>query len=128
MVWAGPLSSWISILDIFLSMDVDIFVPGHGPLGTKDDVRDVREILSFIVETGTKAYAEGVRDPVALAYQITLPEKWRKYGEQERLVMNLCVFWREMDSNYKMPELFELLCIGGEYHRHLQEENILQKF
>ncbi len=121
MVWAGPYFSWIHILDIFLSMDVDVFVPGHGPLGTKDDVRDVRDILTFIMKTGKKAYDGGIRDPIALAYQTVLPAKWRNYGEQERLVMNFCAFWREVDSSYKTPEFFDLMCIGGEFHKHIQE-------
>lgn len=35
-------------------------MPGHGPVGTKDDVRVVRDILSFFIEIGTRGYAEGV--------------------------------------------------------------------
>ena len=121
MVWAGPCSSWIRILDIFISMDIDIFVPGHGPLGTKDDVRDARDILIFIMEAGHKAYAAGIRDPVEAAYQIVVPEKWKHYGEQERVVMNMCTFWKEVDPGYKTPEFFELMCIAGEYHRHINK-------
>jgi len=120
-VWAGPFSSWIRILDLFLTMDIDLFVPGHGPVGTKDDVRDVRDILSFFIETGTRGYSQGIRDPVELAYQTRFPEKWRGYGEQERMVINLCSFWKEVDPEYKVPGFHELMCIAGDYHKFLNE-------
>jgi len=120
-VRAGPFSSWVRILDIFLSMDINIFVPGHGPVGTKDDVRNVRDILSFFIEIGTRGYAEGVRDPIKLAYQTRFPEKWREYGEQERMVINLCSLWKELDPAYQMPGFHDLMCIAGEYHKFLED-------
>ena len=120
-MWGGPFSSWVRILDHFCEMDVDYFVPGHGHVCSKDDVRDMRDILTFIEDTGRKAYTEGERDPVALAYKTTIPPKWENYGEQERLVMNFVTFWKEVDPSYKEPQFFDLMCVAGEYHKHLNE-------
>ena len=97
-------------------MDIDLFVPGHGPVGT-----DVRDILSFFIETGTKAYAQGFRDPIKAAYQTRFPEKWRGYGEQERMVINLCTFWKELDPEYKVPGFHDLMCIAGDYDKFLKD-------
>jgi cyclase len=119
IVWAGPFSNWIAITDKFLSMDVEAFVPGHGHVGTKEDVQDVKDVLSWFVNTADKAYAEGERDPIALAYRTKIPEKWKNYGETERVVMNFCAYWKELDSNYRMPEFFELMNIAGLYHEFL---------
>jgi len=102
-------------------MEVEIFVPGHGPIGTKEDVRDVKDILSFIVNAADKAYAIGERDPVALAYRTKIADKWTKYGEQERLVMNFCSYWKEIDSSYQMPEFFDLMNLAGLYHEFLSK-------
>jgi hypothetical protein len=102
-------------------MDVDYYVPGHGHVCSKKDVRDMRDILTFIEDTARKAYAEGERDPIALAYKTQIPEKWENYGEQERLVMNFITFWKEVDPSYKEPEFFELMCLAGEYHKHLNQ-------
>ena len=32
IAWAGPVSNWIAACDRILGMDVDVIVPGHGPL------------------------------------------------------------------------------------------------
>ena len=32
IVWAGPLSNWVSACDLMLGMDVETVVPGHGPV------------------------------------------------------------------------------------------------
>jgi len=104
-------------------MDVEIFIPGHGPIGTKEDVKDMKDILSFIVNVADKAYATGERDPVALAYRTKIPEKWTTYGEQERLVMNFCSYWKEIDSSYQMPQVFELLNLAGVYHEFLSKRS-----
>jgi cyclase len=105
-------------------MDVDVFVPGHGPVGTKDDVRDVCEILSFIEETGKKAFAAGIDDPVKLAFQTRFPEKFRGYGEQERMVLNMMALWKELNPIYQIPEFLDCICIAAEYHRIINEPEL----
>jgi hypothetical protein len=121
-VWTGPYSSWIRILDNFLAMDIDIFVPGHGPVGTKDNVRDARDILAFIEDTGRKAYEAGERDPVKVAHNTRFPGKWRQYGEQERMIQNMCALWKELDPTYVVPPFHDLMCMLGDYHKVLNEE------
>jgi cyclase len=32
IAWAGPVSNWIAACDRILAMDVEVIVPGHGPL------------------------------------------------------------------------------------------------
>jgi hypothetical protein len=58
---------------------------------------------------------------ILLAYKTTIPQKWENYGEQERLVMNFVTFWKEVDPSYKEPQFFDLMCVAGEYHKHLNK-------
>ena len=41
----GDLPSWGRVLDSILAMDVEKIIPGHGPLSTKEDVKDMKKYL-----------------------------------------------------------------------------------
>lgn len=38
IAWAGPVSNWVRACDRILALDVDVIVPGHGPLADKQAV------------------------------------------------------------------------------------------
>ena len=42
IAWAGPVSNWIAACERILAMDVDVIVPGHGPVTGKQAVRELR--------------------------------------------------------------------------------------
>src|SRR5262249_49372389 len=48
IIWAGPVSNWIKACDLMLAMDIDVVVPGHGPITDKSGIRQVRDYLSFV--------------------------------------------------------------------------------
>ncbi|MBI4793384.1 MAG: MBL fold metallo-hydrolase [Deltaproteobacteria bacterium] len=41
----GNIEEWVKVLDRIAAMDVDKIIPGHGPVSTKKDVRDMKEYL-----------------------------------------------------------------------------------
>lgn len=41
----GNIEEWVKVLDRIAAMDADKIIPGHGPVSTKKDVRDMREYL-----------------------------------------------------------------------------------
>lgn len=41
----GDLDGWNRILDYILYMDVEKIIPGHGPLSSKNDVKDMKDYL-----------------------------------------------------------------------------------
>lgn len=41
----GDIPGWTKTLDALLAMDVERIIPGHGPLSTKTDVREMKEYL-----------------------------------------------------------------------------------
>ena len=59
IVWAGPLANWIAACDLMLGMDVDVVVPGHGPVTDKSGVRAVRDYLAFVDAEATARHAAG---------------------------------------------------------------------
>ena len=60
IVWAGPLSNWIAACDLMLGMDVDVVVPGHGPVTDKAGVASVHDYLSFVDDAAGRMQASGV--------------------------------------------------------------------
>ncbi len=41
----GDISGWTKSLDALLAMDLERIIPGHGPLSTKKDLREMKEYL-----------------------------------------------------------------------------------
>ncbi|HWN67456.1 MAG TPA: MBL fold metallo-hydrolase, partial [Haliangium sp.] len=54
IMWAGPVVSWIAALDRILGLDVDVVVPGHGPLADKSGVRRLRDYFVHLDEESRK--------------------------------------------------------------------------
>lgn len=73
--WKGNPREWINILELISVYDLATLVPGHGPVGTMDDLRQLQELLremlhqaSAVVERkGAAADAELVPVPPAYA-------------------------------------------------------------
>lgn len=97
VVWAGPVSNWISACDRILDMNVEVIVPGHGPLADKAAVREVKAYFEYLYEQARTCHAEGL-DPVGAARAIAL-DPWAQWGERERLGVNIATIYRELDGD-----------------------------
>ncbi|SFI22534.1 MBL fold metallo-hydrolase [Albimonas pacifica] len=87
IAWAGPLSNWIAACDRILAMDVEVVVPGHGPVTDKDGVRAMRDYLVFVTEEARRRFDAGL-DFLAAAHDIELG-RFAGLGDPERLVVNV---------------------------------------
>lgn len=43
----GYITKWIEAIDRVMKMDVDVLVPGHGPVGTKNELGQTRAYLEL---------------------------------------------------------------------------------
>ena len=84
IAWAGPIANWITACDLMLDMDVDVVVPGHGPVTDKSGVRAVRDYLAFVEAEATARYSAGV-DAFDAAREIADAEG---LGDGYRMVLN----------------------------------------
>jgi glyoxylase-like metal-dependent hydrolase (beta-lactamase superfamily II) len=55
----GGIRPWLDTLDRALELDFDHAVPGHGPIGTREDVRQFQAFLRELATFGALAAAEG---------------------------------------------------------------------
>src|SRR5439155_20319544 len=60
IVWAGPVSNWIAACDRILGMDVDVIVPGHGPVTDKSAVHELKAYFEYLYESARRTHAAGL--------------------------------------------------------------------
>jgi glyoxylase-like metal-dependent hydrolase (beta-lactamase superfamily II) len=96
IAWAGPVSNWIAACERILSMDVEVIVPGHGPLADKSSVAEVRDYFEYLQERAGDLHAAGMT-PLQAARALEL-DRWGQWGERERLAVNLATIFRELDG------------------------------
>jgi cyclase len=96
IVWAGPASNWIAACDRILALDLEVIVPGHGPLADKHAVAELKAYLEYLYEQSRCMHAEGM-SPVQAARSLSL-DRWADWGERERLAVNLASIFRELEG------------------------------
>ena len=93
VMWAGPVQSWIDAWDYMMSLDVEVIVPGHGPIATKADVRRQKEYFEFVRDEARKRFDAGMHWEEA-ARDIHLGA-YARLSDAERIVGNVFTLYRE---------------------------------
>jgi cyclase len=94
IAWAGPVSNWIDACDRILAMDVDVIVPGHGPLAGLDAVRELKAYFEYLYSEARSCHAAGMT-ALQAARSISL-QRWADWGDSERLVVNIANIYGEL--------------------------------
>jgi cyclase len=110
IVWAGPLGNWVAACDLMLGMDVDVVVPGHGPLTDKAGIVAVRDYLAFVDAEATARHDAGL-DAFAAAKEIAAlvdaGEDFSSWGEAGRIAVNVETVYRTLDPTHRSPDVVE---------------------
>lgn len=77
----GDLEGWGKTLDAILSLDVDAIVPGHGPISTKKDVKEMKEYLLAFDKKARELVAAGAKDAQSMAAELKKALPPRAQGE-----------------------------------------------
>jgi cyclase len=94
IVWEGPVANWIAACDRLLELDVDVIVPGHGPVTDKEGVRRTKRYWERLTETARKGREAGAgADEIARGL---LAEAFDGWTEAHRLVANVDAICREL--------------------------------
>lgn len=76
----GDMKSWTRVLDSIMSMDVDIIIPGHGPVSGKKDLKEMKEYLAIFDKSARKLSAQS-NDVEYIASEIKKMVPARHEGE-----------------------------------------------
>ena len=114
MIWAGPVRHWIRALDIVLGLDVEVVVPGHGPLTDKSGVRELRGYFEALELEARRCWEAGMT-PRQAAREARL-DQFGALHERERLVANVMAVYRELESAER-PSTVEVMTAMSEFWR-----------
>ena len=106
IVWAGPVDNWIRACERILAMDVDVIVPGHGPLTDKAGVTEVRDYLAYVQTEARKRYDAGM-SAMEAAQDIALDD-YSSWGDAERIIVNVSTLYREFSGDTTPPDIVGL--------------------
>lgn len=72
----GDIPGWTRSIDALLEMDIERIIPGHGPLSTKKDLREMKEYL-LLFDAKARELAAGSKDvdAIAAAMKKALPKR-----------------------------------------------------
>ena len=121
IVWEGPVANWIAACRKLLELDVETFVPGHGPLCGKSGIEETVAYLELLSSEARRRYDAGmsaedaVRDIVLDAYSGWL--------DGERVYVNVHTLYREFSGSRKPPHVLNLFA-GMARYRNARAERI----
>jgi cyclase len=90
----GKVGGWLNVIERIKELDVDLIVPGHGPVGGKQELDDEREYFEFLMEQSRGCFAQGMT-PEEAAKKIDLGP-YAEWPEAERFVANVAVAYSEL--------------------------------
>ncbi len=114
IMWEGPVGNWIAACDRMLAMDVDVIVPGHGPITDKNGVRAVKSYLEYIRDEARKRFDAGLSATDA-AHDIALGD-YASWGDAERIVVNVASLYREFSGDETPPNVLHLFGLMAELY------------
>ena len=106
IMWEGPVAGWIRACERIEAMDVDVVVPGHGPITDRRGARAVREYLTYVRDEARRRFDAGL-GALEAARDIALGD-YSAWGDAERIVVNVDTLYREFSGRSERTNTLEL--------------------
>ena len=101
LAFQGHVGHWIKAADRLLQFDADVIVPGHGPVGTKTDLRHLRDYLALVRRESKKRFDAGMpAEAAARDIKLGVFASWR---EAERILPNVMRCYQEFEDQLDQP-------------------------
>ncbi|CAB1059430.1 Fumarylacetoacetase (EC [Olavius sp. associated proteobacterium Delta 1] len=101
--WEGPLDSMIKALDLILSLDVEVLVPGHGPLGDKSAAQKNKDYWEYTAGEAIKFYDQGM-PAVEAAERISATGRYRSEQQAILNIINIHMLYRDISGDQTPPD------------------------
>ena len=113
VMWAGPVENWLAALDRILGMEVELIVPGHGPVVDQANVRPVKAYWEYVADEAHKRYDRGMSASEA-AYDIALGDEFSRqsfadWNSPERMMTNVHTLYRQWQGRTESLKPFQLV-------------------
>jgi cyclase len=92
---SGYVADWIKVCNRLLQdPDAVTLVPGHGPVGGKAELRDMRDYLALLLREGRRSFDAGI-SPGRAAAQLDLG-KYASWTDADRIATNMARLYTEL--------------------------------
>lgn len=115
IMWAGPVGNWLKACERIAAMDVDVIVPGHGPMTDRRGVERVAAYLRYIDTEARRRFDAGMSAEDA-AFDIALSD-FDSWLDAERIAVNVDTLYREYRGDRSPPDIVKLFALMGRLHR-----------
>jgi glyoxylase-like metal-dependent hydrolase (beta-lactamase superfamily II) len=115
IIWEGPVGNWIAACDRLLALDVDVIVPGHGPITNKQGVATTRAYFQRLVEVTQQGRAAG-QSAQAIAAELRA-QHFDDWGEAHRLAVNVDTIYREQAHDRSARDPLTMLAAMARWDR-----------
>lgn len=121
LAFQGHVGNWIKVADRILKMDVETIVPGHGPIGGKKELREMRAYLALIRREAKMRFDAGMTaEQAARDVKLGIYARWR---EPERILPNIMRLYQEFKNELDQPldalQVFDgMRQLRSEWHGH----------
>jgi cyclase len=105
VMWQGPTSSWTGVLDEIAALDADVFVAGHGQVGTRAELRELHDYWTWLADAVAGHRGAG-RGPAEAAKRLVATpefESFRSWVSPERIHINVATIDRELRGLGPIP-------------------------
>ena len=112
LAFQGHVGQWIRAADRLLALDADVIVPGHGPIGSTQDLRRMRDYLALVRREARKRFdADMPAEEAARDIKLGVYASWR---EPERILPNVMRCYQEFRDELHLPIDLPRLLTGME--------------
>lgn len=101
LAFQGHIGNWIKAADRLMTYEADVIVPGHGPIGTKKDLKYMRDYLALVRREAKKRFDAGMSaEDAAHDIKLGIYASWR---EAERILPNVMRCYQEFRNETDRP-------------------------
>jgi cyclase len=111
VMWAGPVKNCLAAIDRILNIDVEVVVPGHGPLTDMVGAQQVKTYWEYIDHQVCQCYelgmsAEGAARDIALSQEFARLS-FANWNSPERIMVNTHTQYRYLARHKEPPNTLE---------------------
>jgi len=101
LAFQGHVGHWIAAADRLLALEADVFVPGHGPIGSKKEVTLMRDYLALVRREAKVRFDAGM--PAEAAARDIKLGGYASWREAERILPNVMRCYQEFRDETHLP-------------------------
>src|SRR5439155_1535388 len=101
LAFQGHVGNWIKAADRLLRYEADVIVPGHGPIGTKKDLKHMRDYLAMVRREAKRRFdADMPAEAAAGGMKLGVYATW---SDAERILPNVMRCYQEFRNELDLP-------------------------